>query len=46
MKFTVIYLWRGERHRHSLVFTDASRAELLAVELRAAGWRAWMEPLR
>ena len=39
---TVIYLWRGERHRSA---TFATRSEALTAlrEFRNDGWQAWIE---
>jgi len=40
-KYTVIYLWQGERYRSETL----PRAEALALlaEFRSDGWRAWLE---
>ena len=40
--FTVIYLWRGERHR-SATFAIRSEALTALREFRNDGWQAWIE---
>lgn len=42
-RFVVIYLWRGERHRHTTGSYLQAYASWKA--LRAEGWPAWMEEL-
>lgn len=41
--FFVIYLWRGERHRHFGTFPTIAAARALAARLRNDGWNAWVE---
>ena len=44
MKYVIIYLWQGERHR-SDVFASAADANAVVREYRAKGFNAWVETL-
>ena len=44
MKFSVIYLWRGERHR-SIGDYSLRDANKLARTMQRDGWQAWVEPV-
>jgi len=41
--FTVIYLWRGERHCSLAAFATRSEALTALREFRNDGWQAWIE---
>ena len=41
--FTVIYLWRGERHHSLETFATRSAALTALREFRNDGWQAWIE---
>lgn len=41
--YQIIYLVRGERHRLLRGFSTMKEAKAALLEVRAAGWQAWIE---
>ncbi|HMF40942.1 MAG TPA: hypothetical protein VKQ32_09610 [Polyangia bacterium] len=41
--WAIVYLWRGERHRHGRLCATWQQAQALCHEVRMAGFRAWIE---
>ncbi len=41
--YQIIYLWKGERHRLLKTFTKLEDAKSAIVDVRLAGFQAWIE---
>lgn len=41
--YKIIYLWNGERHQLLRTFTKLEDAKMAIVDVRLAGFQAWIE---